>query len=61
MSYTSVYMAEKKLPKVTPKMYGEMTISNRQESMTVTQMLLLDHNIFFFYKYICLVRYFFDI
>ena len=48
MSYTSVYMAEKKLPKVTPKMYREMTISNRQESMTVTQMLLLDHNIFFF-------------
>ena len=45
MSYTSVSMAE--LPKVTPKMYQEMTISNRKESTTVTQMLLLDHNIFF--------------
>ena len=60
MSYTSVYMAEKKLPKVTPKMYREMTITNRQESMTVTQMLLLDHNIFF-YNYICLVQHFFYI
>ena len=53
-------MAEKKLPKATPKMYREMTITNRQESMTVTQMLLLDHNIFF-YNYICLVRHLFYI
>lgn len=59
--YLYVYnMAEKKLPKATPKMYREMTISNRQESITLTQMLLLDHNILF-YKYICLVRPFFDI
>ena len=60
ISYTSVYMAEKKLPKATPKMYREMTIRNRQESITVTQMLLLDHNIFF-YNYICLVQHFFYI